>query len=294
MAAFQHSFRIRKCLRIPGEIAPLKRLHPVAVKVKDVQGNITVRHTVYKPGGGLLIVTGRKGGREPQSEGPGRRKGWSAGQFRIFGNGSFRTGSVNHTVVKAFPFHGELYALHLLAGNLIGGIPFVFQKDAISFVGNVKRNIFIRNLAGSSAILIPHLHTLSVFYEWSIAFSQTVDIFIHVDGKLFCHVTFSGLPICHICHIPKPGIRQFPVSVQKTDSPGIRPFINHRSGTAAAVANLFVGFLNHGVRRCTVNPGKGTADDRTVKMADRHPDDILHRAGQPNCQHPYIQTVAAV
>ena len=94
--------------------------------MKDVQGNVPVRHTVNKSGGRRLIVIGREGGGEPQAEGPGRRQSRPAGQLRIFGDGPFGRGAVDHTVIQAFTFHGELYTLHLLAGNLIGGIPFVF------------------------------------------------------------------------------------------------------------------------------------------------------------------------
>ena len=46
MIPFQHALRIRKNVRIPGEITPVVCLHPVTVKMENTERDVPFRHSV--------------------------------------------------------------------------------------------------------------------------------------------------------------------------------------------------------------------------------------------------------
>ena len=261
--------------------------------MEHVQRYIPVRHTLDKAGGRLLIVIGRKGGGKPKAKGPGRRQRRFAGQLRIFGYGSLRGGTVNHVVIEPFPFHGKLQAFHLFAGNLIGGIPLMIQKHAIPLVGNIKRNILVGDFTGRSAILIPHFHHLAVLHKRGVPLTKSIDALVHIDGQLLHHIGFSRIPVGHMGHVAESGVGQFPVSVEETDSPAVRPLIDNRRCAAALIADLLLCFLDCHMGGGLLNPGEGAAVSGSLKMPHGNLNHIFHWTGKTDGEHPQIQAVSS-
>ena len=81
----EHCRRIRELGGIPPEACPLVFLHPEAVKVEHLQGDIPLRHAVNKGGDGFLVIGSGKGGGQPQPEGVCRRQGGLAGEGGVVG-----------------------------------------------------------------------------------------------------------------------------------------------------------------------------------------------------------------
>ena len=48
-------------------------------------------------------------------------------------------------------------------------------KHTVSFIGNIKRDIFIRLLCGSTAVLVPDIHALSIFYKRRKTLAKSID-----------------------------------------------------------------------------------------------------------------------
>ena len=226
MIPFQHAFWIREGRRIPLEVTPLVGIHPVAVKMEDMQRDLPVCHSLDKAGSRCLVVIGSKGCCQPQTEGPRRRQGRFTGQVRVFFYGSHRSLTADHIVIKAFSLYRELDPLYFLAGNLIRHIAFVVHQDTVSFVCHIKRNILISDLAGCTAVLVPHLHDLSVFHKRGETLAKAVNIFIHIQKQLIQHIIFSGLRVLHIGQVSETGLGQEGVSLIKSHLIGTRRFVD--------------------------------------------------------------------
>lgn len=86
------------------------------------------------------------------------------------------------------PRQGELRAFHglgaKLEADLIGGV----HQHAVALVGEVERDIFVRELRGGAAVLIPDIHGLPVFHKRGKALAQPVDLFVHIHIHLHAHV----------------------------------------------------------------------------------------------------------
>ena len=83
MISLNRSFDIREAVFIPFKVTPVECFHPEAVKMEYPHRNIPFKHTVNKRAGGLFIIIGSKGCRQPQSKEPCRRKRRSAQHSRI-------------------------------------------------------------------------------------------------------------------------------------------------------------------------------------------------------------------
>ena len=247
MITLQHSFWIWEGFRVPGKITPLIGFHPVAVKMEYMKRNIPVFHSLNKAGCGCFIIIRGKGSSQPQTKGPCRRKSRFSGQLCVFLNGSLGRMAIDHKVIQTFSFHRKLHMLHLFTGNFISSVTLIVKKNSITFIGDIEWNIFIGNLTGSSAVFIPHLHNLTIFHKWGKSLTQTIDVFIHIQCQLFYHIGLSCFIIGHMGHIAVSRIRQFTVSVIKTDAPAGRPFINH-SFRIARLINNFIFIIFDGYR----------------------------------------------
>ena len=290
----QHTLRVREGRRIPGEITPLEGFHPVAVKMEYMKGNVSVRHSLNEAAGGRFVIISGKRSREPESKGPCRGKRRLSGKLRILLNGSLRRLSVDHIVIQPFPLHGELDSLHLLTCDLKGHVSLVIHQNTIALICYVKGNVFIGNFAGCTAVLVPHLHDLSVFDERGKTFAQSVYGFIHIDGQGFHRIDSAGLVVSDICHVPKPSTGQLPVSVQEADPPGIRTLVHHCFRFSGLIEQKLFVFLNSHMGRRIFDFRKRTPIRRSVKMGDGHLNHILHRTGKADSQHSQIQTVSPV
>ena len=80
MITLQCAFDIRETVLVPLKIAPVEALHPEAVKMKDTERNAAVDHSIDKGARRLLIIICRKGGGQPQTKRPCRRKCRKPGQ----------------------------------------------------------------------------------------------------------------------------------------------------------------------------------------------------------------------
>ena len=73
----------------------------------------------------------------------------------------------------------------------------MIDKYAISFIGKVKRDVLVGLFRGSPPVLIPDVHTLTIFYECRKAFAQSIHQFADREGKLLPHVgILRSLIVC--------------------------------------------------------------------------------------------------
>ena len=288
MVSLQHPLRVRKGLRIPGKVAPLIGFHPVTVKVEDMQRNLSVCHPLDKTAGGLFIVVGGKRSCQPQSKGPCRRKRRFPGQVRILFDGAFRCLSIDHIIIQALSFYRKLDPFHLFAGNFIGSVSFIVQKNAVTFIGNVERNVLIGDFTCGAAVFIPHFHYLSVFHKGCEALSQTIDGFVHVNGKGFDCITSAGLVIHNVRHIPESGVSQLTIPIQEADAPGIGTLIDHGFGISGLVSDKLLILLNAHMRRRILYFRKRSFVCSSVKMGNGNLDHVFHRTGKADGQHSKI------
>ena len=277
MVTLQHFLWLRKCLCIPGEIAPFVRFHPETVKMEYMQWDIPVCHPLYKTRGcRFVIICGKRRG-QPQPERPCRRQCRFSSQFRIFADRVFRVGAIDHIIIQPLALCGKLQPFYFFAGDLKGHIPLVIHQDTITFIGKIEGNIFIGNLTGGPAVFIPHIHNLPVFDKRSKPFAQAVNRFIHIQGKLLYHIIPAGIIIFHISHIPVAGFRKLPVAIQKTDPPGCRTFIDHCLGMSALINDFVFRFLNMDLWVCLLDLDKRLFINSALKVTDGYFDHILHR-----------------
>ena len=68
LQAADHPFRIREGHRVPLKITPLEGLHPEAVEVEDVQGQVALGHAVDKAVNRRFVVVGGERRGQPQAE----------------------------------------------------------------------------------------------------------------------------------------------------------------------------------------------------------------------------------
>ena len=157
------------------------------------KGNPTIRHAVDKGAGGLLIVLRGKGSCKPQTEAPCGRQSRLPCHIRIADQNLLWTRPINKVIAKLLARYGKAHILHLLAGNLKGNGRRMIHKNAVAFVCHIKGNIFIGNLRGSTAVLIPHFHHLTVLYKRGKLFAQTVNPLACFQRKLRDHVRLMPL-----------------------------------------------------------------------------------------------------
>ena len=256
--------------------------------MEHMQRNIPVRHPLDKSGRRPLVIIGRKGGGQPQAKGPGRRQRRFTGQFRIFRNGSLRGRAVNHIVIESLPLHGKLQTLHLFAGYLIGGVPFIVQKHTVPLVGNIKRNVFVCDFARCPAVLIPHFNHLAVLHKRGVSLAQSIDALIHINSQLLHHISFSCIPVCHMSHIAVSCTGQLPFPVKEADSPAVWPLVNDRSRMAALIADFILRLLNRHMRGGLMDPGEGAVVCSPLKMSHGNLNHIFHWAGKADRKHPQV------
>ena len=169
----------------------------------------------------------------------------------------------------------------------------MIQKHAIPLVGNIKRNILVGDLAGRSAILIPHFHHLAVLHKRGVPLTKSIDALVHIDGQLLHHIGFSRIPVGHMGHVAESGVGQFPVSVEETDSPAVRPLIDNRRCAAALIADFLLCFLDCHMGGGLLNPGEGAAVSGSLKMPHGNLNHIFHWTGETDGEHPQIQAVSS-
>ena len=257
MVSSEHPFGIRESLGIPDKVAPFIGVHPVAVKMEYMKGDLPVRHSLYKAGGRLLVIIGGKRSGQPKAEGPGRRQGRFSGKLRIFFHGSHRTAAADEIIIQPLSLHGKLYPLHLLAGDLKGHVSHIIHQNAVSFVGHIERNILIGDLAGSAAVLIPHFHDLPVLHKRREPLAQSVDIFIHINGKLFQHIGFLCLVIIHMRQVAEAGLCKEFLSLIESQFISCRGLVDHRPQGPGAVDHLGIRLCDLHLGICLVYPGEG-------------------------------------
>ena len=64
----------------------------------------------------------------------------------------------------------------------------MIYQHAIPLVRNMERDILVGNLAGRSAVFVPHLNSLAIFHKRSEPLPQPVHILIHINQMLLYHI----------------------------------------------------------------------------------------------------------
>ena len=188
VVALEHAHGVREDVGIPGEIAPVEALHPVAVEVEDGEGNVPLRHAVDEGGGGVLVIIGGEGGGQPQAEAPRGQQCRTAGQGSVQVQGALGITAVDHVIDQRFTLMGELDALHLLAGDLEAHVARILHQHAVAAVGHVEGDVLVGQLGGRAAVSVPHVDHLAVLDVRTEALAQAVDAFTHVQLEGIAHV----------------------------------------------------------------------------------------------------------
>ena len=259
-----------------------------------MQRNLPVCHSLDKAGSRCLIVVRGKRSRQPQSERPCRRERRFSGQIRVFFYGSHWSFSADHIVIQPLSFYRELDPFYFLTGDLIRHIALVVHQDTVAFICHIERDIFIGNLTGSSAILVPHLHYLSVFYERRETFPESVDIFIHIEEHLLQHIVFPGFCVLHIGKIPETRLCEESIFLIKCHLVSIRCFIDHRFQRARLIDQLLLILLDPHMRIAGINLCKRSVIYGSVMMHRGHLDHTVHRTRQCHRQKRNIQAASPI
>ena len=257
MVSLEHTFWIRKSLGIPDKVTPFIGIHPVTVKMEYMKRNLPVCHSLYKAGCRLLIIICSKRGGQPKTERPGRRQSWLASKIRIFFHRSHRAAAADKIIIQPLSFHRKLYPLYLLTCDLKSHVSYIIYQNAVSFIGNIKGNVLVGNLAGCSSVLIPHFHDLSVLHKRRKPLSQSIDIFVHINRKLFQHIGFLCLVVIHMGQIPEAGLGKEFFSFIKSQFISCRGLVDHRFQRPGAVDHLGICLRDLHLRIFLVHLGKG-------------------------------------
>ena len=199
MIFFQGRADIRETLLVPLKITPVKLMHPEAVKMEHAERNLSLLHALDERGRCLLVVIGRKRGRQPESEGPRRRQRRAAGQLRIFSHNILRVRSVEQIVFDSLARNRKSYVLNLLAGNLKRYPVRAVHENAIPVIRHIERHALIGNLGGRASVLIPGIHRLPVFDKGCKPLAKTVYTLAHLQGQLADHIRLILLAHIVVC-----------------------------------------------------------------------------------------------
>ena len=262
--------------------------------MEDMQRNLPVCHSLDKAGSRCLIVVRSKRSRQPKSERPCRRERRFSGQIRVFFYGSHWSFSADHIVIQPLSFYRELDPFYFFAGNLVSDIPLVVYQNTVPFVRHIERDIFIGDLAGSSAVLVPHLHHLSIFYKWCETLAKSVDVFIHIQEHLLQHVIFPGFCVLHIGEIPETRLREEGIALVKCHLIPVWCFIDHRFQRTGLIDQLVFTLLDLHMGIPGINFCKRSVIYGSVMMHRGHLDHTVHRTRQCHRQKRNIQAASPV
>ena len=184
MDAGEQSLHIREHLLIPLKAAPLVFLQPEAVEVEHGQRDMPLGHAIDKAGDGLFVVAGGERAGQPQTKGPCRGQGRTTGQSGIILDHGLGVSAADDHIIQLFAGHAELHSRHVLGGDLKADGAAVIDQHTVAAVGQVERNVFITDLAGRAAVLVPDVHHLTVLDKIREPLAQTVDLFAHIQLQL--------------------------------------------------------------------------------------------------------------
>ena len=199
MIPLQSAADIREALFVPLKIAPVECFHPETVKVEYGKRNIALQHTIDKGAGGLLVVVGRKGGGQPQPEGPCRRQGRTSRQSRVLVQDLLRCRSIEEVIGDGLTRYGEAHILYFLAGHFKGYIIGAVHQHTISPVGHVERNALVGDLGCCAAVLVPGIYHLSVLYECGKPLTKSIDTLSYGQRELIHHIRLILLGQVIVC-----------------------------------------------------------------------------------------------
>ena len=155
--------------------------------MEHVQGDLPLRHAVHKACDRFFIIAGGEGGGEPQAEGPGGGQGRAACEGGVVLQHGFAVSAADDHEIQLLSRHGELHPGDHLGADLIRDLPAGVYQHAVALVGQIEGDIFISDLRTGAAVLIPHVHHLSVFHKGRKALAQAVDLFADVQIHLATH-----------------------------------------------------------------------------------------------------------
>ena len=151
--------------------------HPETVKMKDSQRNAPFQHSINKTHNRLFIIIGSKRSGKPESKCPWCRKRRFSGESGIALQNLFHGGTIDDKVIQLLSGNRKFYLCHLLCGYLKGHFSWMVDKDAVSFVCQVKRDVLIRLLCTGTPVFIPDIHRLPVLCKSRKTLSKTINLF---------------------------------------------------------------------------------------------------------------------
>jgi hypothetical protein len=104
------------------EIAPCVSTHPEAVKMKDVNGDINITHSVEIRRDGGLVVASQKGRRQPQTIGPIGWEWGSTSEFRVPSQDVFRTRANDDVYLESFARDRHLHFGHFVRLHFVRNV----------------------------------------------------------------------------------------------------------------------------------------------------------------------------
>ena len=253
--------------------------------MKYMERNLPVCHTLNKAGGCLLIIICCKRCSQPKTKRPGWRQGRFSCKIRIFFYSFHGTSATDKVIIQSFSFYGKLDPLYLFTGNLKSNISQIVHQNPVSFIRYIKWNVLVCNLAGCTAILIPHLYNLSIFHKRRKPFSKTIDVFIYVNGKLFQHISLLCLIIIHMGQIPETGLCKEFLSFIESQLITGRSLIDHRPQGAGTIDYLGICLRDLNLGIFLVHLCNRSLIQSSRMMHCRDLDHSFHRAGKGQRQH---------
>lgn len=152
-----------------------------------MQRQITLSHTFYEGVNSSFIVVGCERSRQPEAEGPCRRKRRLTGQGSIFADNLFNRRSFNYEIFEALSSYAELGFFTFFRSDFIRNQLRMVNKYAVAFAGYIERNVLVGLLRAGTTIFVPEINNLSVLHKRSEALAQPVYIFAYADIQLFTH-----------------------------------------------------------------------------------------------------------
>ena len=151
----------------------------------------TLQHTVNKAHNGLFVIVCCERCRKPEAIGPRCRKGRFSCKICIAFQDIFHSRSVNHEVVQALSFYGKFYLCYLLSSYFKGDFVRAVYEYTVTFICQIKWNIFVGLIGACTTIFVPDIYGLSVSYQCSETLTKSINVLIYIDAKLLTHVGFA-------------------------------------------------------------------------------------------------------
>ena len=292
--AFEHPHRIGEGLLVPGEVAPVEALHPEAVEVEHAQGDIPIRHALNEGSGGLFVIVGGEGRRQPQAEAPRGHQGGTAGQGGVAVQHRLGRAAVDHVVDDGLALGGELHPLHLFTSHFEAHVGGILHEDAIAPIGHIEGDILVGLFAGGAAVGVPHIDGLAVLHIGGEALAQAVDALAHVQHQRIAHVGLAGVLIQRPAHAAERAAGEHPAVLRHIVHPPVFALLHPGGQLSAGEGDRLVVFFNDGVHRLLVGLEMRGVIPFAREVGHGDADNVLPGRGKGHIQRTAVQRITPV